>query len=112
VREQVPYPYKTKGRIKALASSMQQSPCEPDNYSAIQEIPRLLWQQKVHYCVHKSPPLVSTQLDESNPHLHALFSKVYFSIFLSCVPLFPKRSLSLSLCMCFPPKFYNHFSFT
>jgi hypothetical protein len=37
---------------------MQQSPSwEVNSHSASQEIPHLLWNLKVHHCVHKSLPL-------------------------------------------------------
>jgi len=61
---------------------MEQSPCwEANSHSAIQEIPRLLWKPKVHFCFHKGPPL-ATILSQMNPFhtLTSYFPKIHSNI--------------------------------
>jgi len=56
-----------------LNYSMEQSPSrEANRFSASQEIPHILWNQKVNYCSHKWPPSVPilSQLDlVHTPHI-------------------------------------------
>jgi hypothetical protein len=49
------------------------SPWESDIHSANQEIPRLLWKQKVHYRAQKSPRLVSIMKRLNPVHTFAFF---------------------------------------
>jgi hypothetical protein len=52
---------------------MEQSPLEANSHSSFQEIPRLQWNAKICYRVHKSPSLDTVLTDGSNPYAHTQF---------------------------------------
>jgi hypothetical protein len=102
-----------------LTNSMQLSPSwEDTSRSATQQSPKIFLYQKVHYCVHKNPPLVSI-LSQANPvHITTSYlSKIQFNIILPPIRLglptglfpsdFPTKILACTSIPLLPHSCYN-----
>jgi hypothetical protein len=74
---------------------MEQSPSwKANRFAASKEIPRILWNSKVHYRIHKCPPLISILgqlISIHTPISH--FLKIHLNIILPSTPGSPHWSL-------------------
>jgi len=72
---------------------MEQSRWEANRFAASQEIPRILYNQKVHYHIHKCPPPVPI-LSQVDTAPISNFLKIHLNIILISMPGSSKQSIS------------------
>ena len=80
-----------------LTYSMVQSPSwEANWFAAGQEIPRILWNPKVHCCIHKRPPPVPILVQPNPVHIPTSnLLEIHLNIIHPSTPRSPQWSLSL-----------------
>jgi hypothetical protein len=83
--------------IYLLTYSMEQNPSwEARRFAASKEIPRILWNARVHYRIHKYQPPVSILSQLNLVHIPTShFLKIHLNIILLSTPGSPHWSLSL-----------------